>query len=164
MMTRQLPKILAAIALLACSGQASAIMISASGGTNASETISDVTIGNQLTVTYQFTEAYAGDDGVNWPTFLARLFGPCCNNLFQDSRNAATGAITRTIDTSAFANQIRDLRFDINLFNDVTAFATVRVLDILVDGQSIGVPEPAPLVLLAIGLLGLVAVRRKRTG
>ena len=161
-MTRHLSKFLAAVVLLACSGQASAIMLSASGGTNASETISNVTIGNQITITYQFTEAYAGDDGINWPTFLARLFGPCCNGLFQDSRNAATGAISRTIDTTAFASQVRDLRFDINLFGDATAFATVKVLDILIDGQSIGVPEPMPLALLAIGLMGLVIARRRQ--
>ncbi len=161
-MNRHFPKILAAVVLLACSAPASAIMISASGGTNASQSISNVTIGNQLTVTYQFTAAYAGDDGQNWPTFLARLFGPCCNGLFQDSKNGPTGVITRTVDTSAFASEIRELRFTINLFNDTTAFATVKILDILIDGQSIGVPEPAPLALLAIGLLGFVLVRRRQ--
>jgi hypothetical protein len=67
--------------------------------------------------------------------------GPCCEGLFQDSRNTATGASTRAVDTSAFARQVRDLRFDINLFNDATAFATVKILDILIVGQSMACPN-----------------------
>jgi hypothetical protein len=162
-MIKQLMKVVAAFALLAWAGQASAILLEASGGTNDSATISDQTIGNSLTVQYDVLSSGAAS-GDPWPVFLARLFGPCCNNLFQDSlAPGVTGTESRTVNTSAFNGQIRDLRFDINLFGRTNSFASVRILDVLIDGQSIGVPEPAGLGLLAMGLLGLSLALRRRS-
>lgn len=161
-MIKQLMKVVAAFALLAWAGQASAILLEASGGTNDSVTVSNQTIGNSLTVQYDVLSSGAAA-GNPWPVFLARLFGPCCDGLFQDSlQPGVTGVESRTVNTSAFNGQVRDLRFDINLFNRVDSFASIRILDILIDGQSIGVPEPAGLGILALGLLGLsLALRRK---
>lgn len=161
-MIKQLLRATAAIALLAWAGQASAILLDASGGTNDSATISNLTIGNSLTVQYDVLSAGA-DSGNPWPVFLARLFGPCCDSLFQDSlAPGVTGAESRTVNTSSLNGQVRDLRFDINLFNRENSFASVRILDVLIDGQSIGVPEPAGLGLFALGLLGLCLVVRRK--
>ena len=156
-MTRPVVKFFALIALLTGSAPASAIILSASGGVDDAVVIENLDIGTSLEIVFQWTEVTAPG---NWPTFGWQLVNPGNNYLSQDNRNAPTGVISRTLDTTTYDGQNRGLRLFLDVF-DVTSSATVRVIDVLIDGRSVFVPAPAAIFLMGLGLIGIGAARRR---
>ena len=157
-MSRYIVKFFAAVALLTCSLPASAVVLSQSGTGVDDEFFNDLIIGNALSIDYQWTAAVAAP---GFPTFGFQLFDPCCNFLGSDNENGPTGVLTFNFDTSAFNGQERDLRAFLEVF-DNNSSATVEILDIRIDGQSIFVPAPAALFLMGLGLVGFGVSRRRR--
>lgn len=161
-MRRTFVRVFAVLALLSCSAPASALILAASNGVNETILFDNVTIGNAIEIDYEWLTAFPGSDGINNPVFFWQLRFPG-SFLGQDDSNSLSGEppTSVTLNTMSEAGTVRTIALGINLFNDIEAFARIRITDVRVDGRSL-IPAPAAVFLMGLGLAGFAVARRRR--